>query len=104
MTTQSYAGATVDINGEGYLTDANQWTPAVGEAIAGEVGIALDASHWEVINFAREDYASTGKSPGLRRIAANTKANMKDLYRLFPKGPGKLVARIAGTPKPKSCL
>ena len=29
---------------------------------------------------------------------------MKDLYRLFPKGPGKLASRIAGLPKPKSCL
>jgi TusE/DsrC/DsvC family sulfur relay protein len=104
MTTQSYAGTVVNINGEGYLTDASEWTPAVGEAIAGNVGITLNDTHWEVINYARGDYASTGKSPGLRRIAANTSASIKSLYKLFPKGPGKLVARIAGTPKPKSCL
>jgi tRNA 2-thiouridine synthesizing protein E len=104
MTTQTYAGQPVSINDEGYLVDANQWTPAIGEAIASELGIALGANHWEVINFAREDYASTGNSPGLRRIAANTHAPIKALYSMFPKGPGKLVARIAGTPKPKSCL
>ena len=104
MTAHNYAGTLINVNDEGYLVDANQWTPAIGEAIASELGIPLDANHWEVINFAREDYANTGKSPGLRRIAANTHANMKSLYQLFPKGPGKLVARIAGTPKPKSCL
>ncbi len=104
MTAHSYAGTTIEVNQEGYLTDTNQWTPAIGEAIAGELGITLDANHWEAINFVREDYATTGKSPGLRRIAANTSVTIKNLYKLFPKGPGKLVARIAGTPKPKSCL
>jgi tRNA 2-thiouridine synthesizing protein E len=29
---------------------------------------------------------------------------MKELYELFPKGPGKLAARIAGLPKPQSCV
>lgn len=104
MTAHSYAGTPIEVNKEGYLTDANRWTPAIGEAIAVELGIALGAHHWEAINFVREDYATTGKSPGLRRIAANTGVTIKDLYKLFPKGPGKLVARIAGTPKPKSCL
>jgi tRNA 2-thiouridine synthesizing protein E len=104
MSTHNYAGTDVQLNEEGFMLDVTQWTPAVGEAIASELGLALGATHWEVLNFAREDYAATGKSPGLRRIAANTSVGMKDLYKLFPKGPGKLVARIAGTPKPKSCL
>jgi len=104
MSMHSYAGTEVQMNDEGFLTDAGQWTTGVGEAIAAQLGIALGPSHWEVINFAREDFAATGKSPGLRRIAANTSVPMKELYKLFPKGPGKLVARIAGIPKPKSCL
>ena len=104
MLNHNYAGTEVQVNQEGYLVDAGQWTPAVAEGIASEVGIVLTPQHWEVINFAREDFAATGKSPGLRRIAANTSVAMKELYQLFPKGPGKLVARIAGIPKPKSCL
>lgn len=31
-------------------------------------------------------------------------ARLVDQYRLFPKGPGKLAARLAGLPKPQSCV
>jgi len=92
------------VDSEGYLTDTNQWTTEVGEAIAVSLSVSLTSVHWEVVHFAREDFAGNGKSPGLRRIAANTSVTIKELYALFPKGPGKLVARIAGVPKPKSCL
>ena len=30
--------------------------------------------------------------------------NMKDLYQLFPKGPGKLAAKVSGLPKPQGCI
>lgn len=98
------AGHAVQTNDEGFMVDTNQWSTAVGEAIASELGVALTPRHWEVLNFAREDYASKGSSPGLRRISANANVPIKDIYKLFPKGPGKLVAKIAGLPKPKSCL
>lgn len=104
MSTTTLAGAEVSLNDEGYLVDAGQWSPAICQALAEDVGIELTAKHWEVINYAREDFVTTGKSPGLRRIASHTSFAIKDLYRLFPKGPGKLIARVAGTPKPKSCL
>ena len=104
MPTANYAGVNVALNDEGFMVDASQWSPAVGEAIATNIGLALTPVHWQVINFVREDYANTGKSPGLRRITSNTKVATKELYKLFPRGPGKLVARIARTPTPKSCL
>ncbi len=104
MTQHNYAGTDVSVDTEGYLTDANVWTTAIAEAIANAVDVSLSPAHWEVVNFAREDFANTGKSPGPRRIAANTNVTIRELYKLFPKGPGKLVARIAGVPKPKSCL
>jgi tRNA 2-thiouridine synthesizing protein E len=104
MSTQTYAGTPVQTNTEGFMIDANQWSPAVAEAIASEIGLTLTPRHWEVVNFAREDYATTGSSPGLRRITKYAGVPTKELYKLFPKGPGKLIARIAGLPKPKSCL
>ncbi len=104
MRMHNYAGTDLQMNSEGYLIDANHWTPVIGEAIAAELGIELTPFHWEVVNYAREEFAGTGKSPGLRRIAANTSAKIRELYKLFPRGPGKNIARIAGIPKPKSCL
>ena len=104
MLTHEYAGKPIAVNAEGFLTDSAQWTTEVAEAIAREVGVVLSPAHWKVITFCREDAAKQGQSPGLRRITQNAGVTMKDLYQLFPKGPGKLAAKIAGLPKPKSCL
>jgi tRNA 2-thiouridine synthesizing protein E len=103
MPAQAYAGKTIELDGEGFLARSTDWTREVGQAIAAELGIALTDAHWKAIEFARKDYQAQGQTPGLRRITANT-GTMKDIYVLFPKGPAKLIARIAGTPKPKSCL
>ncbi len=98
-------GHTVEVNDEGFLLDSSQWTPEVGEALAREAGIAtLTDQHWQVITFCREDAAREGQSPGLRRISKQSGVGMKDLYRLFPKGPGKLAARVSGLPKPQGCV
>ncbi|HLN59183.1 MAG TPA: TusE/DsrC/DsvC family sulfur relay protein [Thermoanaerobaculia bacterium] len=105
MPTRDYAGVSIQTNEEGFMTDSSQWTQQVGEAIAREVGVwPLSEKHWSVITFCREDAAREGQPPGLRRIAKNSGVDMKALYQLFPRGPGKLAARIAGLPKPKSCV
>ena len=57
-----------------------------------------------MLTFCREDAAREGTPPGLRRISKLSGVDMTELYELFPKGPGKLAARIAGLPKPKGCI
>ncbi len=101
---REYRGHQVDVNDEGFMTDAAQWTPEIGEAIAAEVGLALTPEHWKVITFCREDAAREGQPPGLRRISKLSGVGTKELYSLFPKGPGKLAARLAGLPKPHGCV
>lgn len=105
MPTVEYAGQTIEVNEEGFLTDSNQWTPEIAEEIAVEIGIGdLTEQHWKVITFCREDAAKQGQPPGLRRISKLSGVNMKDLYQLFPKGPGKLAAKVSGLPKPQGCI
>ncbi len=105
MPAVEYAGQTIEVNEEGFLVDSNQWTPEIAEELAQEVGIAdLSEQHWKVITFCREDAAKQGQPPGLRRISKLSGVNMKDLYRLFPKGPGKLAAKVSGLPKPQGCI
>jgi TusE/DsrC/DsvC family sulfur relay protein len=99
-----YCGHQVTVNDEGFMTDAAQWTPEIGEAIAEEIGLKLTPEHWKVITFCREDAAREGQPPGLRRISKLSGVGMKELYALFPKGPGKLAARVAGLPKPHGCV
>ena len=104
MLLREYAGHAVDVNDEGFLVDSSQWTPEIAAEIAREVGLTLTPRHWQVIGFCREDAAREGTPPGLRRIAKLSGVDMKELYLLFPKGPGKLAARIAGLPKPQGCI
>ena len=105
MPAVEYAGTTVDVNDEGFLTDKDQWNRDIAAAIADEVGIGpLTDKHWQVIEFCRSDTDEQGQPPGLRRISKLSGINMKELYQLFPKGPGKLAARVSGLPKPQGCI
>jgi len=102
---REYNGRPVDLNDEGFMLNASQWSPEVAEGIAAEVGLAgLSDRHWKVISFCREDAVQQGTPPGLRRISKLSGVGTKELYQLFPKGPGKLAARISGLPKPKGCV
>ena len=45
MKTLEMNGTTVEMNDEGFLLDASQWTPEIGEALARESGLALGDQH-----------------------------------------------------------
>ncbi len=103
--TRQLAGRNVELSHDGYLLHSEEWTPEMAPELAHEAGLlTLTDDHWKVLTFCREDAARQGASPGVRRIAQASGVSMKDLYRLFPKGPGKLAARIAGLPKPAGCI
>ena len=73
--------------------------------MADQVGIGpLTDEHWRVLDFCRADAKTSGGAPGLRRITKELDIPPGDMYRLFPKGPGTLAARLAGLYKPKSCV
>lgn len=94
----------IDFDAEGYMINAMQWTPEIALALAERNDLVLTERHWVVITFARTDYALTGESPTIRRITKASGVETKELYQLFPGGPGKLVARIAGLKKPTGCI
>ena len=103
MATRTIAGKTVQVNDEGFLTNPAEWTKDVAAEIAAEEGIPqLTAEHWKVIDFARA--FGDGKSPTLRQITGGSGISTKELFALFPKGPAKKVARIAGLGKPEGCV
>lgn len=104
MSVHSFAGRDVEVNEEGFFVRPAEWSEAMAAPIAAELGVTLEPDAWKVLRFARADFEAQGGSPGLRRITAQTGVGTKDLYRMFPRGPGKLIAKIAGIPKPKSCL
>ncbi|MEJ2446727.1 MAG: TusE/DsrC/DsvC family sulfur relay protein [Anaerolineales bacterium] len=95
---------TVDFDEEGYLIDPDDWSEELGRAIADALEVELTDRHWQVIHFARKDFQETGDPPGLRRIAESTGISMREIYKLFPDGPAKLAANIAGLQKPTGCI
>ena len=104
LTAREIAGKTVQVNKEGFMTDAGEWSREIASAIANDEGIAeLTPGHWKVIEFCRQS-ASGGKSPTLRQITGGTGITTKEMFALFPKGPAKKVARIAGLDKPEGCV
>ena len=105
MPTREIAGKAVQVNDEGFLTNPAEWNRDIAVALANEEGIPdLTPAHWKVIDFCREDAKNSGKSPTLRRISTAAGVPTKDLFTLFPKGPAKKVARIAGLGKPEGCV
>ena len=95
----------IAFNEEGFMTDPNQWTNEIAEALAKQEGIeVLTGDHWKIIDFCRATGLATGKSPTLRQITTGTGISTKDLFALFPKGPAKKVAKIAGLGKPEGCV
>lgn len=105
MSTVTYAGTIVEVDAEGFMTDPSQWNDELAAAIAAEAGIGeLTDRHWLVVHFMRDRYLDSGSAPSIRTLGKASGVPIKELYELFPKGPAKLAARIAGIPKPRGCI
>jgi dissimilatory sulfite reductase related protein len=102
--------ATIDLadvarNEEGFFLDPSQWSEAMVPALAAQDGISdLTDRHWQVIRFMRNEYLEKGTGPTVRVLGKASGVSIKELYELFPKGPAKVAARIAGIPKPRGCI
>jgi len=103
--TATYAGHAVSVSDEGFLTDPSQWTEDMAAQIAQAEGISeLTPRHWQVITFMRAQYQAKGTGPTVRVLGKTSGVTIKELYQLFPKGPAKTAAKIAGIPKPRGCI
>jgi len=97
------AGLEISVDGEGYLTDFSQWTREVGEEIAREEGIEMTDERWKVIAFIQESFRNM-EALSIRSLGKRGPVSIKEFYALFPDGPLKKASRIAGIPKPASCV
>jgi len=105
MPTVTYAGTQVLVNEEGFFIDPEQWREEMAPEIARETGIdALTEQHWQVVKHVRHEYEDKGSGPTVRALGKTSGVSIKELYELFPKGPAKLAAKIAGIPKPRGCI
>ncbi|MCK5677812.1 MAG: TusE/DsrC/DsvC family sulfur relay protein [Flavobacteriaceae bacterium] len=103
MAVKTIAGVQVNVSDDGYLEDMSQWNKDIAKEIAKEVNIELTDKHFEVINYLR-DKTSAGETLTIRGVGKSGIIDVKGLYKLFPKGPLKFSSKIAGIPKPTSCI
>ena len=98
-------GVELETDAEGYLLEPD-YSEEVVKVIAAAEGIELNDKHWEVVNYMREQYKEEGATPNFRLMVKGIQefwpeADSNKLYDLFPVGPAKQAAKVAGLPQPK---
>lgn len=104
MPVTSINGYEVHVDGEGFLTEYDEWNEGLARELATAIGIEMTDDHWKVINFLRADFKEQGETATLRRVAVTGGIPTKDLFTLFPKKPARKMAYVAGLPKPAGCV
>jgi tRNA 2-thiouridine synthesizing protein E len=101
-----------DTDADGYLTNPRTWSEDVAAELARREGMVdLSPDHWAIVALARQFYERTGVVPAMRplvKLVAEAlgadKGNSIFLLRLFPGSPARIVAKIAGLPRPTNCI
>lgn len=101
----------LETTGQGFLVNRQDWNEAVAQHLAQLENITLSDQHWEIILFIRAYYEQYKHLPNTRvfikavaRSLGEDKGNSRYLHRLFPDGPLKYACKLAGLPKPPTCL
>jgi TusE/DsrC/DsvC family sulfur relay protein len=97
------AGKTISVTEEGFMTDFSQWDKSIGDAIAAENSVTLTPRHWEVLDYIQTEYKNEVPL-SIRKIGKSGIVDIKEFYQLFPVAPLKTATKIAGIPKPVSCI
>lgn len=93
----------VEFTAEGYLKNMDAWTPELARELAAKENIVLTDKHFEVLNWLR-DKQKAGEQLSIRKMGNSGIVDIKQFYQLFPGGPLKISSKIAGIPKPASCI
>ena len=105
MPTREIVGQTIEFDDEGYMVDPTAWNREIAAVLAQEEGIeTLTDRHFDVVEFMRKEVEEKGTAPSIRRLNKLNVVPTKELYQLFPGGPAKKAARIAGLQKPQGCI
>ena len=105
MPTTTLAAVDVELNDEGFFVHPEAWSEEMVPDLARREGNdPWTDRHWQVIRFMRAEYLTKGTGPTVRVLGKTSGVSIKELYQLFPKGPAKIAAKIAGIPKPRGCI
>jgi tRNA 2-thiouridine synthesizing protein E len=96
---------------QGFLVNSSDWNKDVALQLAELNNISLNEAQWEIIRFIRHYYQQYKHLPNARvftkaiaKALGEDKGNSRYLHKLFPDGPLKYACKLAGLPKPPTCL
>jgi tRNA 2-thiouridine synthesizing protein E len=97
-------GTELETDDQGYLLEPDFSDEVVGVIAAAE-GLTLTDDHLKVVAYLRDEYREHGHTPNFRNMLKGLGELMpgidsKSLYDLFPIGPAKQGAKVAGLPQP----
>jgi TusE/DsrC/DsvC family sulfur relay protein len=100
----SVNGNQLKTDDQGYLLEPDYGDEVV-RVIAAAEDIELTDAHWKVVNYLREQYREHGHTPNFRNMLKGLGdvlpgCDSRALYELFPLGPAKQGAKLAGLPQP----
>ena len=104
MPTNTLNGRTFEVDAEGFFTDRGDWSEELAVDLAALIGVPWDEEHARPIRFMREDSASSGVTPTLRRMQTAGGFDIKELFALYPGKPAKKMSWLAGLRKPVGCV
>jgi tRNA 2-thiouridine synthesizing protein E len=104
-------GLSLETTDDGFLRDSSMWNRHIALHLAALEAIELSEAHWEILLFIRDYYQKYKHLPNarmfvtaIRKQLGEEKGNSRYLQKLFPPGPLKYACKIAGLPKPPTCL
>ena len=97
-------GNELETDDQGFLVEAD-FGDEVVRVIAAAESIELTDAHWKVVAYLRDEYREQGHTPNFRNMLKGLAdvlpgCDSKALYDLFPVGPAKQGAKVAGLPQP----
>jgi len=94
-----------------YLSELAPWSKDRAIELGIAEGLDIDKTHIEILITARSFFSIYGFAPSMRPLCKTVteqlgvaKGRSMYLNQLFPGSPAKIVAKLAGLPKPKNCI
>ncbi|MGL4722626.1 MAG: TusE/DsrC/DsvC family sulfur relay protein [Desulfovibrionaceae bacterium] len=101
----TFKGKKFKVDHDGFLLNMKDWSKDWVEYIKEQESIhTITPGHEKIMNFIRDYYKKNGLAPMVRVLSKHTGFKLKEIYELFPSGPGRGACRMAGLPKPTGCI
>jgi dissimilatory sulfite reductase related protein len=105
MPTVEFEGQRFIVDEDGFIDDLVNWNEAWVRYVKNAEGIGeVTEDHWHVIHVLQDYYKTHGSAPRMGVLTRSTGFRLSYIYELFPSGPGRGACRMAGLPKPTSCV